>query len=60
MGQCIGYGEHKGVCPNCTEVNGNPVFCPRCMELRKEDVEKKKKLQKEAQEQTEKHIKERA
>lgn len=60
MGQCIGYGIHAGKCPNCTGENRNPVFCSRCGELRKEDVEKRKKLQKDAQEQTEIKIKERA
>lgn len=59
MGQCIGYGKYKGACPNCTAENGSPVFCPRCAELRKEELEKKKKLQNEAQKITEKIIMER-
>ena len=59
MGLCIGYGKFKGICPNCTVENGSPIFCPSCAELRKEEMEKKKKMQKEAQERTEKIIKER-
>lgn len=49
MGQCIGYGKFKGACPNCTAENGSPVFCPRCAELRKEELEKRKIAERSAE-----------
>jgi len=59
MGKCIGYGTRKGICPNCTEEKGSPVFCRHCAELRNEEIKRRNKHQKEAQKQTEKIIKER-
>ena len=55
MGNCIGFGKFKGVCPNCTSLNGSPVFCSRCADLKAEEKEKKKKLSE--QEQSEKRFK---
>lgn len=59
MVQCVGYGKYRNNCPNCAGENGNLLFCQWCAALKEEEIRKKKNAQKEAQEHTEKIIRER-